>query len=213
MAHSILSRERWWPILQTLSAYFEHFVNHDSICVLKSSNCTLAVGAGTCLNLIISAETNTVFLQSDPMTTIFFHSSCFAATIQGQHLGKPTDINDGWIRYIRVRQWWLLDNFSSTCNLSVLLSVVGTTCPTQIALALAWWLSSEIIPTHLLAYTRRGYYLQAVFILFRLCSYYSKRWLFEGSNYSKEIWKYKTGLLWANVYFCASAQLPFLTVS
>ena len=60
-------------------------------------------------------------------------------------LGKSGDINGGWIRYVRVRRWWLLDTVSSTRSLSVLLSAVGMTRTTQTVLVLAWWLSSEII--------------------------------------------------------------------
>ena len=42
-------------------------------------------------------DTSTVFLRSDAMATIFF-----AAHIHS--LGKPTDINDGWIRCVRAIQ-------------------------------------------------------------------------------------------------------------
>ena len=78
-----------------------------------------------------------------------------AATIRGQLLfesgvyffEKPVDINNGWIRYVWVRRWRLLDTVSSKHSLSVLLSAVETTRTTWIAQALAWWLSLEIIRT------------------------------------------------------------------
>ena len=85
-----------------------------------------------------------------------FFAVCFGvATTRGQLLfkgsiyfyGKPEDTDDGWIRYIQVKWWWLLDTVSSTCSLSVLLSVMEMTCTTRIALALAWSSSSEIIRT------------------------------------------------------------------
>ena len=49
----------------------------------------------------------TVFLQSDATATIFFAARFCVASIQGRplfeggiyFLGKPIDINDGWIRY------------------------------------------------------------------------------------------------------------------
>ena len=68
-----------------------------------------------------------------------------AASISGRLLseggvyffGKPTDINNGWIRYVWVIEWRLLDAVSWLCSLSVLLSPVemGRTTRT----ALAWW--------------------------------------------------------------------------
>ena len=95
---------------------------------------------------------NTIFPWSDVTATIFFAVGFCAATIQerllfesGIHVfGKPTDMNDGLIRY---RRWRLLDAVSSKRSLSVLLSAVETTRTTRIAQALAWWLSSEIIRT------------------------------------------------------------------
>lgn len=50
--------------------------------------------------------------------------------------GKTTDINNGWIRHVQVRRWWLLDAGSSLCSHSVLLSAMETSCTTQTALAL-----------------------------------------------------------------------------
>ena len=45
--------------------------------------------------------------------------------------GKPADINDYWIKHIRVIQWRLLDAVSSMCSLSVLLSTMETSRTTQ----------------------------------------------------------------------------------
>ena len=105
--------------------------------------------------------------------------------------GKPGDINDGWIGYIRLRQWRLLDAVSSTHNLSLLLSAVRTTCTTQTVLVLAWWQLPEIIRTcvcHI-------YWLQ---LLFEGCIYFVQelqivrpavtiwgRWLFEGGSFEE----------------------------
>ena len=50
------------------------------------------------------------------------------------------------MRYVQARQWQLLDTVNSMCSLSVLLSV-EMTHTTQMALALAWWPSSEMIHT------------------------------------------------------------------
>ena len=63
--------------------------------------------------------------------------------------GKPGDINYGWIRYVWVRWWRLLDNVSSTRNLSVLLSAVGMTCTTQAVIVLVWLPLLESIHTRL----------------------------------------------------------------
>ena len=84
---------------------------------------------------------------------------------------KPRDINDSWIRYVQVRRWRLLDTVGS------ILSAVGTTCTT---LALAWWSSSEIIHTCLLAAaTIQGgaYFVQEL---------QTVQLLFEGGYYLKK---------------------------
>ena len=65
-----------------------------------------------------------VFFQSD--TIIFFSLFVFVR-----------DINDGLIRYVRVKWRSLLDAVSSTCSLSVLLLAIEITCTIQIALVLA----------------------------------------------------------------------------
>ena len=52
--------------------------------------------------------------------------------------GKPTAINNGWIRYTQTIQQRLLDAFSSLHNLSVLLLAVEQSHTTQTALPLAW---------------------------------------------------------------------------
>ena len=92
---------------------------------------------------------DTVFLRSDAAATIYFAVHFVWLLFEGgvYLFGKPGDINNGWIRYERVRQWWLLDAVSSMHSLSVLLSAVGTTCTTQTVLALARWLLSKIICT------------------------------------------------------------------
>ena len=78
------------------------------------------------------------------------------ATIQGWLLfegsiyffGKRTSIKNYWIRYIRAIHWQLLDAVNSTRSLSVKLSAVKMSHTTPIALALAWWPSSEIVCMH-----------------------------------------------------------------
>lgn len=56
-----------------------------------------------------------------------------------QVFGKPTDVNDGWIRYIQAIQQQLLDIVSSTCSLSVPLSAMVISRTTPTALALVWY--------------------------------------------------------------------------
>ena len=99
---------------------------------------------------IWSGDETTVFLRSDAAATIYFAAHFVRLLFEGgvYFFGKPQDINDGWIRYIRVRRWWLLDAVSSMRSLLVLLSAVGTTRTTPTVLALAWWPLSEIIRTH-----------------------------------------------------------------
>ena len=98
------------------------------------------------------------------------------------------DINYGWIRYVQVRRWRLLDTVSGTRSLSILLSAVGTT---QTALVLAWWLSLEIIRTcvcipHLLAIaTIRGWHLFHSEL--RWCGYYSRVVIIRGWRLIEEI--------------------------
>ena len=50
-------------------------------------------------------------------------------------IGKPADINDGWIRYVRTTQRRLLDA-GSTLNVSVLQSAMKKGCTTRTVLAL-----------------------------------------------------------------------------
>ena len=75
----------------------------------------------------------TVFLQSDAMATVYFAACFMWLLFEGNvyFFGKPGGINDGWIRYVRVRQWRLLDAFSSMRSLSVLVSAMGTTRTTK----------------------------------------------------------------------------------
>ena len=146
-----------------------------------------------------SLQTVTIFLRSDATATIYFAARFVQLLFEVgiYFFGNPGDINDGWLRYIRVRRWWLLDTVSSTRSLSVLLSAVGMTRTTQTVLALAWWPSSEIICTRvrvlrlLAAATIRGWRLFCSWKSFRLCGYYLRaatiqgRRLFEGGDYSR----------------------------
>ena len=125
-----------------------------------------------------------IFLQSDHADTAQF---C-AATIQGwlllesgmYFLGKPTDTNDGWIRYVRAIQWWVLDAVNSKHSLSVLQSAVEMSHTTRTVLVLVWQLSSEIV--HICVHAR-GYYLRMVFISLRIPKYVV---LFQGVDYSRK---------------------------
>ena len=78
----------------------------------------------------------TVFLRSDEVATrctlvwLLFEGGIY-------FIGKPADINDGWIRYVQAIHRRMLDAGSSTCNLSVLLSAMEKSYTTRTALALA----------------------------------------------------------------------------
>ena len=64
----------------------------------------------------------------------YYFAACFMWLLfEGNvyFFGKPGGINDGWIRYVWVRQWRLLDAFSSMRSLSVLVSAMGTTRTTK----------------------------------------------------------------------------------
>ena len=139
---------------------------------------------------------STIFLSSDAVATICLLLSFVRLLFEGgiHFFENPTDINNGWIRYVQVRGWWLLDVVSSTCNLSVLLSAVGTTRTTQVTLVLAWWPLSEIIQTHvrvprvLVAATIQGRHsfhseLRIVWLLFEGGNYSRVRCLFEEIRY------------------------------
>ena len=107
------------------------------------------------------------FNQTPRLLFILLHARFVRLLIEGgiYFFWKPWDVNDGWMRYVRVRRWQLLDAVSSTHSLSLLLSAVGATCTTQTVLELEWWPSSEIIRTRV-----------------RCCIYYP--WLlFEGGIY------------------------------
>ena len=109
--------------------------------------------------------------------------------------GKPTDINNGWIRYVWAIQWQLLDAVCSTCNLSVPFSAMERSRTTWTALALTWWMSSEMIHASVCAVnTIHGYHSRAVFILLKTSDRAATIWgqqLFEGSDYSRvaSIWR------------------------
>ena len=83
----------------------------------------------------------------DQMPWLLFTRLC-VATIQGgvYFFGKPAG-NIGWVQAI---QWQLLDAASSARSLSVLLSALEACYTAQTALALAWWLFSEIISIQML---------------------------------------------------------------
>ena len=89
---------------------------------------------------------NVVCFWSDVMATILFAACLCTATIRGGYLffGKPADIFDGWIRYIQIKQCRLLDAVS-TC--SPCYQPWKLLAQMQIALALAWWPSSEVLRT------------------------------------------------------------------
>ena len=140
-----------------------------------------------------------MLFQSDTAAAILFCCSFCAATIRGWLLfeggvysfGKAGDINNGWIRYIRLRQWRLLDAVSSTRNLSLLLSAVRTTCTTQTVLVLAWWQLREIICTcvcHIywlqLLFGGCIYFVQEVRIVRQAVTIWG-RWLFEGGSFEE----------------------------
>ena len=83
----------------------------------------------------------------DQMPWLLLTRLC-VATIQGgvYFFGKLAG-NIGWVQAI---QWRLLDAASSARSLSELLSALEVCCTAQTALALAWWLFSEIIGMQML---------------------------------------------------------------
>ena len=102
--------------------------------------------------------------------------------------GKPGDTNDGWIRYVRVRWWWLLDA-SSTHSLSVLLSAVGVSRTTQTVLALVWWTIIRNYSHTWACAMFTSYYSRAAFISLkscRLCGYYSRAATVQGEGLLKK---------------------------
>ena len=138
----------------------------------------------------------TIFLRSDAAATIYFAAhfvwllfDC-GYTIEGgvYFFGKPGDTNDGWIRYVRVR-WWRLLDASSTCSLLVLLSAVGTIRTTQTVLALVWWTIIRNYSHTWACAMFTSYYSRAAFILFKsfeLCGYYSRAATIRGQRLFKE---------------------------
>ena len=134
------------------------------------------------------------FLQSDSAATIFsllaFVWLLFECSFH--FFGNPADISDGWIRYVWVRWWRLLDAVSSTRSFSVLLSAVESTHTTWIALTLAWWPLSEIIcacvhmPCIVATATIRG---QRLFVQsFRFCGYCLRETTIWQRHLFEEIW-------------------------
>ena len=84
-------------------------------------------------------------------------------------LGKPTDINDSWIRFVQAIQWWLLDAVSSSSSLSVLLSVCGNEPynMSSLSVSLVTVVRNYLHRCVCAACTSRGYYLKVAFILLR----------------------------------------------
>ena len=107
--------------------------------------------------------------------------------------GKPWDMTEWWLDKVRTSEMVMVARRCqySKRSLSVLLSVVGTTCTTQIVLALAWWPLSQIIctcvcmPHWLAAATIRGH---ITFKSFGLCGYYSRAATIQGWHLFKKIW-------------------------
>ena len=67
------------------------------------------------------------FFDQTPQLLLFFTARLVRLLFEGgvYVFGKPTDINNCWIRYVRAIQWWLL-GVGSKHSLSVLLSTVET---------------------------------------------------------------------------------------
>ena len=129
-----------------------HKVFHDIFNVLMAplqfSKYEREYHAGTTSNTDI--RTYCISLIRCRSYNCFRHSFFWQVLFEGSDYfcGKPADVNDGWIRYIRAIQWRLLDTDSSSHSLSVLLSAIESSCRTPTTLAQAWWPSSEIICTH-----------------------------------------------------------------
>ena len=118
-----------------------------------------------------------------------------AATIQGRlplkggvyFFGKPGDIIDGWIRYVQVRQWRLLDTVSSTQSLSPAVSCGNDSYNTNSSSASV----VTIIRNHshmcaCAAFTSRGYYSGRYLFRSRALDCTATIWgrrLFEGADY------------------------------
>ena len=124
-----------------------------------------------------------------------------AATIQGWLLfegsdyffGNPGDMTEWWLDKVCTSEMVMVARRCqySKRSLSVLLSAVGTTCTTQIVLALAWWPLSQIICTcvcmlhWLAAATIRGQRLLRSRAL-DCAATIRERQLFKGGIYSKK---------------------------
>ena len=132
-----------------------------------------------CVTVEFTSAIPYFFDQTPQLLFISLFVLCDCILFEGgiYFFGKPADIasfpGSLGIRYRRVRRWRLLDTVSSARSPSVMLLAMEMTHTTRIALALAWWPSSESIRTHvcmlhiLAAATIRG------------------RQLFEGSDYSR----------------------------
>ena len=133
----------------------------------------------------------TVFLRSDAAATTFFAARLVRLLFEGSvyFFGKPTDINNGWIRYVRVIQWWLLDAVSCKLSLSVLLPAVEMSHTTRTCSSPMTVIRSYSHTCVCAAFCTCDYYSKVAFISLRapdLCA------LFEGGVYSKKygIWPF-----------------------
>ena len=145
---------------------------------------------------------STVFLWSDAAGYYLFHCSFVQLQFKGSYYSRATlilwktlNINNGWIRHVRVWQWWLLDAVSSTHSLSVLLSAIGmthtynTNSPsTSVVTTVRNHLHTCALPCLLAVATIQGQHL--------FCSRASicaatiqGWWLFKGGIYSKKYGK------------------------
>ena len=123
------------------------------------------------------------------------------ATIWGWRLfpWKPTDINNGWIRYVQAIQWWILDAVNSTWSISVLLSAVETSRTTQT-------IPVTVTRNYLLMRVCATYILPVATIQGSIL-FYSELWLcgfcfrrFEGGNY------FRTIPVWINTVYSFSSE-------
>ena len=112
-----------------------------------------------------------------PRSLSYYNTISFAACffcgyylrVANYFLGKSTDINDGWIRFVQAIQWWLLDAVCSSSSLSVLLSVCGNEPynMSSLSVSLVTVVRNYLHRCVCAACTSRGYYFKMAFILLR----------------------------------------------
>ena len=133
-----------------------------------------------CWLKVLQQETRQPYFFDQIPRLLFFRCSLLCGyLLEGgvYFFGKPADIDDGWIKYVRVKRWRLLDAVCSTRSPSVLLLAVETTRTTQIAPALACMVTVDSHTCACPAYTSRGCCLRAAFV-----------WLlFECDDYSRAV--------------------------